>query len=91
MKNTIESARANCYKNYKSNISTSLQVAKIKHKNAIIKIEFLRICDEMESFKAFQILENRKFLIVAISNSNLFDNARLYKIVADCLNGNICK
>ena len=91
MKNTIESARANCYNNYKSNDSTSLQVAKCKYKNAIIKIEFLRFCDEMESFKAFQILENRKFPLISVSNSNLFDSTRLYKIVADCLNGNICK
>ena len=88
MKNTIEKTRLTCYNNYKKDDATSLQVAKIKHKNAIIKIEFLRVCDELESFKAFQLVQNRKFLIVALSNSNLFDSTRLYKMVVDCLNGN---
>lgn len=88
MKNIIEKTRQECYNNYKSNDSTSLQVAKIKHKNFIVQIEFLRVCDELEKFNAFQILQGRKFLIVALSNSNLFDNTRLYKMVIDCLNGN---
>lgn len=88
MKNTIEKARCECYKNYKDNNTTSLQVAKCIYKNSVVKIEFLRITDELESFKAFQLVQNRKFLIVALSNSNLFDNIRLYKMVADCLNGN---
>ena len=88
MKNTIEKTRNTCYKNYKDNDATSLQVAKCKYKNSVIKIEFLRTCDEFETFKAFQILQGRKFLIITISNSNLFDNARLYKIIVDCMNGN---
>ena len=88
MKNTIEKTRKECYNKYINNDSTSLQVAKCNYKNTIVKIEFLRITDEVESFKAFQILANRKFLLISISNSNLFDCTRLYKMVADCLNGN---
>lgn len=80
MLNQIEQARYKTFTQMQEGNAISLEVVKIKYKKILLQIEFLRR-DNLENFKVLQILNNRKFLLINLTNSNFLTTKSLVNLI----------